>query len=179
MNLSDNIFKPERYSYNDYKLWEGNWELVNGYPYALSPSPNRVHQLYCSKFCQQMGNVLRTNKSGCDCEIYFELDWIVNDNTVVRPDAMIVSGDFKEDFLRFPPNLILEVSSHSTRLRDRNTKFNLYEIYGVKYFIIADCDKETIEVFELTNNKYREITSNQFNLDANCSLHFDPSTVFA
>jgi Uma2 family endonuclease len=179
MNLSDNIFKPERYSYNDYKLWEGNWELVNGYPYAMSPSPNRVHQLYCSNFCRQIGNVIKANKSGCDWEVYLALDWIVNDNTVVRPDLMIVCGDFKEDFLTFPPGLILEVSSHSTRLRDRNTKFNLYEICGVKYFIIADCDKETVEVFELTNNKYREITTNQFNLGTDCSFHFDALSVFA
>ena len=78
----------------------------------------------------------------CSCETYYELDWIVNDNTVVRPDCMVVCGDFKEDFLTFPPQLILEISSPNTRLRDRNTKFSLYEMYGVKYYLIADCDKK-------------------------------------
>ena len=30
MNLPDQIFKPERYTYQDYLLWKGDWELVNG-----------------------------------------------------------------------------------------------------------------------------------------------------
>ena len=35
MSLPDQIFKPERYTYQDYLLWKGDWELVNGYPYAM------------------------------------------------------------------------------------------------------------------------------------------------
>lgn len=41
MELGTKMFEPERYTYNDFRLWEGNWELVNGYPYAMSPSPKR------------------------------------------------------------------------------------------------------------------------------------------
>lgn len=52
MNLSDKIFKPERYSYNDYKDWEGNWELINGYPIAMSPSPKRTHQFLAENFLE-------------------------------------------------------------------------------------------------------------------------------
>ena len=33
-------------------------------------------------------------------------------------------------------------------------------MYGVKYFIIADCDKNTIEIFELTDNKYKQTSDN-------------------
>ena len=44
MDLLDQIFKPERYTYQDYLLWKGDWELVNGYPYAMAPSPNINHQ---------------------------------------------------------------------------------------------------------------------------------------
>lgn len=33
-----------RYSYADYAQWEGNWELINGYPHAMSPSPALKHQ---------------------------------------------------------------------------------------------------------------------------------------
>lgn len=141
MNLPTKIFGPEQYSYKDYILWEGNWELINGYPIAMSPSSKRPHQNFSSKFSRQLGNILEQEKLTCDCEVYYELDWIVNDNTVLRPDCMVVCGDFNEDFLTFPPQLILEISSHSTRLRDRNTKYDIYEMYGVKYYLIADCDK--------------------------------------
>jgi Uma2 family endonuclease len=178
MNLPTKIFGPEQYSYNDYKLWEGNWELINGYPYAMSPSPKRSHQSFSGKFSRQLGNILEQEQLICDCEVYYELDWIVNENTVVRPDCMVVCGEFKEDFLTFPPQLILEISSHTTRLRDRNTKFNIYEMYGVKYYIIADCDKKTLEIFELTDNKYKQTDTKQFNLTSTCLINFDVISLF-
>lgn len=178
MNLPTKIFEPEQYSYNDYKLWEGNWEMVNGYPYAMSPSPKRNHQLFSTAFGSEVRNLLKANKLNCNCEVYIELDWIVNENTVVRPDCMVVCGDFTEDYLTFPPQLILEVSSHTTRLRDRNTKYNLYEMYGVKYYIIADCDKKTLEIFELTDNKYKQTDTKQFNLTSTCSINFDVLSLF-
>lgn len=178
MNLPTKIFGPEQYSYNDYKLWEGNWELINGYPYAMSPSPTRQHQLFATSFAGEIQTIIKGNKLNCNCDVYNELDWIVNENTVVRPDCMIVCGDFKEDYLTFPPQLILEVSSHATRLRDRNTKYNLYEMYGVKYYIIADCDKKTLEIFELTDNKYKQTDTKQFNLTSTCSINFDVISLF-
>lgn len=173
MKLSDNIFSPEKYTYNDYKLWKGDWELINGYPVAMSPSPKRTHQWFATNFIFLTIDFLKQNKANCNCEVYSELDWIVNDDTVLRPDCMIVCGDFKEDYLTFPPALVLEISSHSTRLRDRNTKFNLYEMYGVKYYIIADCDKTTVEVFELTNNKYQQTLAAVFQLTEKCIINID------
>lgn len=171
MNLADNSFKPEQYTYNDYKLWEGNWELISGYPIARSPSPKRAHQWFTTNFARITGNALAKQKENCNCEVYVELDWVVNENTVVRPDYMIVCGNFTEDYLHFPPTLILEVSSHSTRIRDRNTKFNLYEILGVKYYILADEDKTTIEIYELNDNKYRDVALGTFNLSGHCNIH--------
>lgn len=178
MNLPTKIFEPEQYSYKDYTLWEGNWELVNGYPFAMSPSPTRQHQLFTTSFAGEIRSILKENKVNCNCNVYNELDWIVNENTVVRPDCMVVCGDFKEDYLTFPPQLILEVSSRSTRLRDRNTKYNLYEMYGVKYYIIADCDKKNLEIFELTDNKYKQTDTKQFNLTSTCSINFDVISLF-
>ena len=178
MELGTKIFEPERYTYNDYKLWEGNWELVNGYPYAMSPSPTREHQRFNTAFATEVSIALKANKDSCNCVVYTELDWIVNENTVVRPDCMIVCGEFKDDYLNFPPQLILEVSSLSTRLRDRNTKFTLYEMYGVKYFLIADCDTKKFETFELIDNKYKQTDATQFNLTPNCSIGSDIQSLF-
>jgi len=179
MELSTKIFKPERYTYNDYKLWEGNWELVNGYPYAMSPSPNRKHQAYGAEFMRVVGNILKERKLQCDCNLFYELDWIVNENTVVRPDCVIVCGEITGDFLISPPQLILEIASHSTKLRDRNTKHLLYEMYGVKYYLIADCDTRKIETFELIDNKYKPTDTQLFNLTDTCSIQFDAASLFA
>ena len=61
MPLPDQIFKPERYTYQDYLLWKGDWELVNGYPYAMAPSPVRSHQWFSGKFNQRISNILEEN----------------------------------------------------------------------------------------------------------------------
>ena len=33
-----------RYTYDDYKLWKDDWELIDGYPYSMGPSANGKHQ---------------------------------------------------------------------------------------------------------------------------------------
>jgi Uma2 family endonuclease len=91
---------------------------------------------------------------------------------------MVVCGEFKTDFLHFPPSLILEVTSHSTRLRDRNTKFTLYEMYGIKYYLIADCDTKKVDIFELIDNKYKQTDAREFKLTSNCSFTLDAPSLF-
>jgi Uma2 family endonuclease len=170
MNSSNYIFEAEKYTYAQYKLWKGDWELINGYPIPMYPSPNKSHQRIAGEFFRKMGNLIEHYDN---CEVIFGLDWIISENTVVRPDVMIVCGKFEDDFLKFPPTLILEVSSFSTRLRDRNTKLNLYEMCGVKYYIMADPQKKSVEVFELTDNKYRQTTTTDFILTPQCSIQLD------
>lgn len=34
------------YTYDDYKSWEGRWELIHGIPYAMSPYPTLKHIRY-------------------------------------------------------------------------------------------------------------------------------------
>jgi len=173
MDLSDLIFKPERYTYQDYLLWKGDWELVNGYPYAMAPSPNRNHQWFSKKFTQLASNEIDKLSHKCKCEAYFELDWIIDENTVIRPDCMIVCGNFTEDFLNFPPTLIVEISSMKTKLRDRNTKYNLYELQGVKYYLLADTENKVVEVFQLEEGKYVPMHETYFRLTDECMINLD------
>ncbi len=86
---------------------------------------------------------------------------------------MVVCGDPSDDYQLIPPVMILESSSPTTYLRDRNTKFNFYEMYGVKYYIIADPQKKSVEVFELVDNKYRQTTTTDFILTPQCSIQLD------
>lgn len=165
------------YSYEDYKLWEGDWELIRGYPYAMSPSPVRKHQSIVNKLSGQFIKLLEAN---IVCEVHSELDWIINDNTVVRPDVMIVCGEFKEDFLTFPPTLIVEVLSKSTSMKDRNVKYNLYQEQKVNYYILVEPETQTVEIFELQNQAYVPNNSlNNFLLRNNCNLQFDISAFVA
>ena len=88
-----------RYTYNDYAQWEGAWELIDGYPYAKSPSPRMKHQLVGTTILQHLKEAL-SNNSLCRCRVVYELDWIINDSTVLRPDIMVICGAIEGDFLR-------------------------------------------------------------------------------
>jgi len=162
-----------QYTYTDYESWEGDWELIYGLPYAMSPSAKRTHQEVGRKFMRLFEDALVGKRSNCDCNIYYELDWIIDDNTVVCPDVMIVCGKFEEDFLGFPPTLIVEIASAKTRLKDRNIKFKLYESNGVKFYFIADPDKKNVELFMLKDNRYQEITTTSFQLTPTCNIELD------
>jgi hypothetical protein len=37
---------------------------------------------------------------------------------------------------------------------DRITKFSIYEKFGIKYYLIVDAEKETVEIYVLKDSKY-------------------------
>jgi Uma2 family endonuclease len=173
MSLAASI--PPRYSINDYRHWQGDWELINGYPYAMSPSPYSQHQLMASSFEFTFQMSLREKKSHCKCQIFHELDWIINEENIVRPDVAIVCVPVeKKGFITHPPVLIVEVFSDASRMKDRNLKFRLYESAGVKYYLMGDPDTGEIEVFELIDNQYKEVHNPEiFYLHKGCELNID------
>jgi hypothetical protein len=51
MSFDLTIHDIPHYTYNDYQKWEGDWELIRGIPYAVSPSPGWRHQLFGWQLC--------------------------------------------------------------------------------------------------------------------------------
>jgi len=146
-----------KYNYLDYQRWEGDWELIEGIPYSMSPSPFRKHQKTLFKLVRFFEDSLEN--SACNsCEVLGELDWILNDNTIIRPDLFLSCNAIKNDndFLRPTPDIVVEILSKSTALKDRNLKYELYESQGVKYYLIVDPISEQIEIYELKNKVYKK-----------------------
>lgn len=166
------------YTYKDYEKWEGDWELIRGFPYAMSPAPNRRHQFIGGQFVYIVIDALRKNSPACNCEVLYESDWIINEHTVVRPDVMIVCDAAPSDFVRVPPVLVLEIFSASTRLKDRNLKFKLYEESGVKYYLMADPEQNKVEVFALKNNRFEETASTAFQITDACMIMLDLNSIW-
>lgn len=166
---------PPRYTIHDYRQWKGDWELIQGYPYAMSPSPVTKHQLIAKSFLFALEDSLRKIKTDCACTLLYEIDWVLSSDTVVRPDLLITCVPLDPNgFITHPPVLIVEVFSDATRMKDRNVKFRLYESAGVKYYLMADPDANTIEVFELTDNQYKEVPGLQiFSLHKGCEISID------
>ena len=176
-----NLFPIPRYTYSDYERWEGDWELINGYPFAMSPSPASKHQLIGGAIYSEFSNGLKANRTSCNCKVYYEIDWIVNSETIVRPDICIVCAPVDPNgHITFPPVLIVEIFSAATRLKDRNVKFKLYEECGVKYYLMADPDLQQVEAFALTDNIYKELKDpSVFQLTSGCSISIDMTDIFA
>jgi Uma2 family endonuclease len=162
------------YNLEDYQRWEGEWELIEGLPYDMSPSPKRKHQRLGNRLVHALNLVIGDSDSVCsDCEVYYELDWIISDSTVVRPDIMVVCGSFTDDFLRFPPALIVEIVSPHTAIKDNTVKHDLYAQNGVRHYIIIDPETGKIKAFRLIEGNYRESGGTDFDLADGCSLTLD------
>jgi Uma2 family endonuclease len=143
----------EYYTYEDYKLWEGDWELIRGFPVAMAPSPIISHQYITSMFVYEL------NKSLKDCEkcmALVEEDWIVEDDTILRPDVSVVC-DEKGNFITKAPEIIVEVVSPTTAKRDEKIKKEIYEKELVKYYILAYPNRLIAKVYKNENAKFKKI----------------------
>jgi len=166
------------YTYEDYKNWEGKWELINGIPYAMSPAPRIEHQEVSGLIHFQMINLLQKCKR---CKALLPIDWRIPeeaDNNVLQPDNLVICKDVKGTFLTDTPIIIFEILSPSTALKDRHIKFDIYESKGVKYFIVVDIDIKTADVFELQNGSYKKVVEAKndivkFDLEKDCSIEFN------
>ncbi|MFT4095141.1 MAG: Uma2 family endonuclease [Niabella sp.] len=170
------------YTYKEWALWEGKWELIDGIPHAMSPSPVPRHQRLASELNTELNLALRNSKCGKACKVYEPIDYKISEDTILIPDILIVCNEIKKPYLDFAPALVVEILSPSTALKDRNTKYQLYEQEQVKYYLIADPDKETIEVYTLTDNKYvlQPFTASfVFELEKGCSITVPFNHIFS
>lgn len=159
-----------QYTYSDYQKWEGDWELIDGVPFAMSPSASGEHQFVAFEITNSLGSQLKSSQCKAQCYLYYELDWIVSDDTVLRPDILIVCGEKVKDFVRTAPVLIVEILSKSSLYNDRVVKKAIYESMGVKYYLIVNPDDRTVEVFQLVNEQYQSAESWEFSLNENCKI---------
>ena len=134
------------------RSWTDQWELIDGIPYAMSPLPTPKHQRIANNLGAEFRQALK--KCNSSCTAYQPLDYKIADDTVVQPDVLIVCGEIEKPYLDFPPALVAEILSPSTFLKDRHTKYGLYQTQGVRYYLIIDIDVEEVEVYELVNHQY-------------------------
>ena len=89
------------YTYDDYVLWKGKWELIEGIPYAKSPPPDIVHQRISSELSALFVLALKKYRH---CNLYHPVDWKISEDTVLQPDLLVVCDPFNNDnYLDFPP----------------------------------------------------------------------------
>lgn len=167
------------YSIQDYQRWDGDWELWNGIPVAMSPSPNFRHQRISLRIAAEMERQLALEPCLNGCLTVQEIDWQVDESTVVRPDVVILCEEPEGDFVETAPALIVEVLSPSTRTKDLTSKRDLYASRGVKFYLIFDPENESAQFLTLDEGTYREIpTESELILNDNCIIHLNVNEIF-
>lgn len=164
------------YTVKDYQQWQGDWELWSGVPVAMSPSAKKQHQKICGALHFAVESALR--EQGCsDCDVYFELDWIVNSDTVFRPDLLVVCADTPSDFVEKTPVLIVEILSESTRQRDLLYKRESYQQLGVKYYLIVDPANDRHQFLVLGHDGYQATVDADLHLHDGCAIRLEWSSL--
>lgn len=139
------------YTYSDYLNWEGQWELIDGIPYAMSPLPVPKHQ----KIAMALGSEFTMMLKKCkQCAAYQPIDYRITDDTILQPDMLVVCGEITKKYLDFSPALVVEILSPATALKDRHTKYDIYQSQGIPYYLIVLPDTEEVEVYQLVDKAY-------------------------
>ena len=168
----------EHYTAKDYALWQGDWELIYGAPYAMSPSPTLTHQRINSALHLALHHAF---KNCVQCEVLYEIDVHLDEDTVVRPDVLVVCNQ-EGDFIRKAPELIVEIVSPSSVRRDEHLKFELYETEGVQIYIIVYPEEQKAKVFQLKEGRYikqGDYLQNTFNSSMQgCAFELNFATIW-
>lgn len=146
--------KDKRYTYSDYVSWPDDemWEIVDGEAYCMTPAPKIRHQNIVSNFHIS----LKKHPNNRCYTAIAPTDVVFDGYNVVQPDVFVVCDKNKitEDNIKGVPDLIVEVISASTELKDKREKKSLYERFGVKEYIIVYPEREYVERYALENNRY-------------------------
>jgi len=142
----------QHYTYEDYKQWKGKWELFEGYPVAMSPAPMINHQAIAYRFAMELGIQIEECKN---CLVLGEEDYKLSDDTVLRPDVVLICDEPNDTYITKAPEIIIEVISKSTIKNDEGYKFEQYQTEKVKYYILAYPGDLYAKVYKLVSGKYK------------------------
>ena len=169
----------EYYTYDDYVNWEGKWELIDGMPLAMAPAPMITHQAIASSVIVELSNTI----GECEqCMVIGEEDWKISDETVLRPDVVLICNEPNDAYITKAPEIIVEVISKSTAKRDEKYKFKIYEAEKVKYYVLAYPDDLTAKVYRLKDGKFDkegDFSKERYNFtETTCKASIDFNQVF-
>lgn len=154
------------YTYADYLTWwfDDRLELIKGKIFKMSPAPSFRHQRLAGDIYTEIKNFVKKNKgiyvlfAPFDVRLPKKAEDIVDEKiyNVVQPDICVICDSYKIDEKGCigAPDLIVEILSMKNSKHDVDRKFKLYEESGVKEYWIVFPGENTIQKFELVNNKY-------------------------
>jgi Uma2 family endonuclease len=156
--------------------WEGKWELIGGIPMAMAPAPIINHQAIANLMAFELMQWVNECE---ECLVLNEEDSKLNEDTVLKPDVVLICDEPNEKYITKAPKIVVEVISPSTAKRDEKYKFELYEKEKVLYCVLAYPNDLKAKVYKLENGSFvkeGDFTSESYQFDnAPCSptVNFD------
>jgi Uma2 family endonuclease len=145
-----------KYTANDFlKLPEGApFELLNG-KLTYMASPKILHQLILGNILSFLFLFVKKNKIGQ--VISSPMDVHFDKNNIVQPDILFVSNENKkiiQEYVIGAPDVVIEIFSNSTKKKDKNAKFKLYQKHGVLEYWLVDPEIKSVEIYILKSKKF-------------------------
>lgn len=159
-----------RFTVADYMAWPDaeRWELIDGVPYNMSPAPSIRHQGIVGRIFSRLEQNLRGKSYK---PFVAPVDVILSEEDVVQPDVLVVCKLEKigEKAIHGAPDLIFEVLSPSTALKDMREKKALYQRTGVSEYVVVDPLENYVQRF-LLNDDHRYGAADIFGIDEELPL---------
>lgn len=150
--------KSRGYTIEDWKTWDGRWELINGVAYDMTPAPSYEHQLVSGALFAAIWNALHSAKhrSGGECDVLAAPLDVFLPSGVFQPDLVVVCDPAKKSprGIEGAPDLVVEILSPGTERKDLITKRWAYAAAGIPEYLIVDPDEKFATLLRLEGGHY-------------------------
>ncbi|ODA41675.1 hypothetical protein DSBG_1607 [Desulfosporosinus sp. BG] len=133
------------------------WERIDGVTYDMTPPPSSQHQAIVGNLYGEFYTYLK----GKHCKAFpapFGV-WLNDENdNYVEPDITVICDQSKihPKGCVGVPDLVVEVLSPSTALKDKRVKLRRYRLSGVREYWIVDPFNKLVEVYMFSENVFTE-----------------------
>ncbi|MEX2553544.1 MAG: Uma2 family endonuclease [Actinomycetota bacterium] len=146
-----------RYTYADLENFPDDnlrREIIDG-ELIVTPSPVTRHQRAVVNIVVALAAYAKQNGG----EVFpAPLDVYFAEDNVVEPDVLFIRADHAEriekKLIKDAPDLVVEISSPSTRRLELVRKRELYARFGVPEYWYADVEVDRVEVYRLSEDDY-------------------------
>lgn len=136
------------------------YELLDGEIMKRS-APTPYHQKLSRGIFRVLDKFILENSLG---ELFYApIDVFLDEYNAPQPDLVYLSnekaGFITNDGIVGVPDLVIEIISPTSVLRDRITKKNIYERFGITEYWLVDANNQEIEIYTIENGRYELFSS--------------------
>jgi Uma2 family endonuclease len=129
---------------------DGNRYEVIGGELFVTPAPAPLHQKVLTRLIAALDSFAEAHGLG---EVFAPIDVLFGEGDYLEPDLIFISRDrlgiVSDRAAEAAPNLVVEILSPATAMRDRGIKRERYARFGVREYWIVDIQRSRIERYFL------------------------------